>query len=70
MVIEADLFSEPERSNIKKLIERYSDRLLSKMLFGYDNCQLLVILESNIPNDSISILWASDGKWQPLKKRL
>jgi hypothetical protein len=68
MVIDGDLFNDIERKQIKSLIEKYHSRLPNKFLYGYDDCQLLVAFESNIPNNSISLLWGTEC-WTPLLER-
>jgi hypothetical protein len=68
MVIDGDIFNSVEKTKIKSLVKKYSNRLPEQYLYGYDNCQLLIAFESNIPNNSISLLWASEY-WSPLFKR-
>lgn len=68
MVIDGDVFNSDEKQKIKSLLTKYSKRLPNQYLYGYDNCQLLVAFETNIPNNSISLLWASEY-WSPLFKR-
>jgi hypothetical protein len=67
-VLEGDLFSDAEKDQIKNLVTKYSRRLPQEYLWGRDNCQLLVALESHIPNNSLAILWASKY-WSPLIER-
>ena len=38
-------------------------------LYGYDNSQLLLAFENNIPNNSIGLLYAEGKGWTPLIKR-
>jgi hypothetical protein len=54
--------------NNEGLVNQYSKRLPKEFLWGRDNCQLLVALESNIPNNSLAILWTSKY-WTPLIER-
>lgn len=69
MILRGDVFTKDDQIKIQRLIERYSKRLPKDYLFGYDNGELLVVFESNVPNNSISLLWAS-GSWKPLKSRI
>lgn len=67
-VLEGDLFKPEEKQRIKNLVQKYSDRLPKNYLWGRDNCQLLVAFYSNIPNNSLAILWSSNY-WTPLIQR-
>jgi hypothetical protein len=67
-VLDGELFSEEEKRQIKELINKYANRLPKDFLWGRDNCQLLIALESNVPNNSLAILWASHY-WTPLIER-
>lgn len=67
-VREGDVFDEPTKTQIIGLIKKYSSKFSSDYLWGFDDCQLLVTLENNIPNNSIALLWWEKG-WIPLFKR-
>ena len=67
-VRDGDIFDTDDKDKIKTLVEKYSPNE-PEFSWGYDDCQLLVALESNIPNNSLSILW-SEKNWTPLLKRL
>lgn len=67
-VLDGNLFHKEEKNQIKGLVNKYSRRLPKEYLWGRDDCQLLVALESNIPNNSLAILWASKY-WTPLIER-
>ncbi len=67
-VIDGDIFKSEEKIQIKDLMKKYSDRLPRDYIWGKDNCQLLIMFESNVPNNSLAILWASEY-WMPLKER-
>ncbi|NJD77980.1 MAG: hypothetical protein FIB08_12955 [Candidatus Methanoperedens sp.] len=67
-VINGTLFQDEEKKLIKDLIEKYSSRVESDYVWGYDNCQLLLSFEDNIPNNTIGILWWSK-RWIPLFER-
>jgi len=67
-VRDGKVFTEKERPKIEDLITKYKSRLPKQYLWGYDDCQLLIAFQSNIPNNSISILWCKNG-WSPLISR-
>jgi hypothetical protein len=66
-VIDGTLFLE-DKPQVEELIKKYSSRIASKYVYGYDNSQLLLAFENNIPNNSIGILWWSKN-WKPLIER-
>lgn len=66
--IEGTLFKDEETKNIKDLVEKYSSRIGTDYIFGYDNCQLLLSFEDNIPNNSLGLLWWPKN-WIPLLER-
>jgi hypothetical protein len=68
MVLEGDQFTKKQKSEIKRLILKYKDHFPKRALWGYDNCQLLVAFETNIPNNTLPIFW-SEKNWKPLIKR-
>lgn len=65
---DGNLFDEKTKIEITNLVSKYSNRLHRDYLWGYDDCQLLVSFEQNIPNNSISLLWHDKG-WTPLIRR-
>ena len=67
-MLEGDQFTTDEKERIKNLMDKYSDKLPKDYLWGGDDCQLLVAFYSNIPNNSLAILWASND-WTPLIER-
>jgi len=67
-VIDGTLFNDEEITIIKDLIEKYSSRIGVDYLYGYDNCQLLLSFEDNIPNNSLGLLWWPKN-WIPLLER-
>jgi hypothetical protein len=67
-VIDGTLFDFEEKGEIKRLIDKYSYLIKSDYVNGYDNCQLLLAFEDNIPNNSIGILWWPEN-WMPLFNR-
>ncbi|WP_455565205.1 phosphoribosyltransferase-like protein [Methanosarcina barkeri] len=67
-VIDGTLFDCEERQEINRLVNKYSYLINSDFVYGYDNCQLLLAFEDNIPNNSIGILWWSTN-WTPLFER-
>jgi hypothetical protein len=68
IVIDGEIFSNEQKEEIKKLMEKYSKLLPHDYIWGKDDCQLLIMFEVNIPNNSLAILWASKY-WTPLKQR-
>lgn len=68
MAVQGELFSREDGQKIRELVLKYKKRLPPNLLWGYDDCELLVAFENNIPNNSLSILWAS-GTWMPLIDR-
>jgi len=66
-VKDGNLFENDDKEKIIKLVDAYAPKL-SDYSWGYDDCQLLVAFESNIPNNSLSILWSDQG-WKPLIER-
>lgn len=68
MVLKSDQFSPNQKSEIKRLMLKYKEHFPEKALWGYDNCQLLVAFETNIPNNTLPIFW-SEKNWKPLIKR-
>lgn len=66
--IEGTLFKDEETKIIKDLVEKYSSRIGTDYIFGYDNCQLLLSFEDNIPNNSLGLLWWQKN-WIPLLER-
>jgi len=64
---DGDIFSSEDNTQIKKLVEKYPTKI-SNFSWGYDDCQLLVAFEGNIPNNSLAILWSDKG-WTPLIER-
>ncbi|MEN6554241.1 MAG: hypothetical protein ABFC34_15285 [Methanobacterium sp.] len=67
-VIDGTLFDPKEKQEIRELLEKYSLRISSEYIYGYDNCQLLLAFEDNIPNNTLGIFWKSK-KWIPLIER-
>lgn len=67
-VIDGTLFHDEETKIIKDLVEKYSSRIGTDYIFGYDNCQLLLSFEDNIPNNSLGLLWWQKN-WIPLLER-
>jgi hypothetical protein len=68
MVLEGDSFNPSEKLEIKRVMLKYKDHFPEKALWGYDNCQLLIAFETNIPNNTLPIFW-SEKNWSPLIKR-
>jgi len=66
-VIDGTLFLE-DKPQIEKLIKKHSSRIASEYVYGYDNSQLLLTFENNIPNNSVGILWWNKN-WKPLIER-
>lgn len=66
--INGNLFDPKEKQEIIELLEKYSSRVGYKYVYGYDNCQLLLAFEDNIPNNTLGIFWRSN-KWIPLIER-
>ena len=66
-VKDGSIFSNDIKTKIIELVERYAPEPL-EYLWGYDECQLLIAFQNNIPNNSLSILW-SDQAWTPLIER-
>lgn len=68
-VLDGKLYSQKDRQNIRRVIEKYRGiRIPKEFSFGYDNCQLLYAFENNIPNNSLGILWFAQN-WTPLMDR-
>jgi hypothetical protein len=67
-VIDGTLFDFEEKREIRRLIDKYSYPIKPDYVNGYDNCQLLLAFEDNIPNNSIGILWWSEN-WTALFDR-
>jgi hypothetical protein len=67
-VIDGTLFDQKEKQEIIELLDKYSMRIGSEYVYGYDNCQLLMAFEDNIPNNTLGIFWRSN-KWKPLIER-
>lgn len=67
-VINGNLFDQKEKQEIIELLHTYSSRVGSEYIHGYDNCQLLLAFEDNIPNNTLGIFWRSN-KWIPLIER-
>lgn len=67
-VREGKLFNEKDKAEVEKLMKKYESRLPHDYIWGYDDSQLLVAFQGNIPNNSISILWSDKG-WTPLIRR-
>jgi len=63
-----NLFDPKEKKEITELLNTYSPRVGSEYIYGYDNCQLLLAFEDNIPNNTLGIFWRSN-KWIPLIER-
>lgn len=73
------LFSYEEQIALKQLCVKYHKKyfLTNRFIglthpypFGYRNGQLLVVMQSNCPNHTLPIIWASDNGWQPLFRRV
>jgi len=60
---------EQDKSSIKELIIKYSTRMPKCCIWGYDDCQLLITFEHNVPNNTIAIFW-SENNWIPLISRV
>ncbi len=68
MVMNRIDISDNDKSRITQLINKYKANVPTGFEWGYDECQLLISFENNIPNNSIGILW-SNINWIPLIKR-
>jgi hypothetical protein len=73
------LFSHDEQEKIKELCLKYHNKYFCEHRFigkprsypfGYRNGQLLLVMQSNCPNHTLPIIWASDKGWQPLFRRV
>ncbi len=68
MITNRSDISPNDKQRISQLINKYKANVPKGYQWGYDECQLLISFENNMPNNSIGILW-SDFNWIPLVKR-
>ena len=68
-VFQGRSFSSQEKDDLRHMIEKYKKRLPEKYIYGYDDSQLLISFDDNIPNNSLSILRSGKTGWTPLIKR-
>lgn len=65
------VFSDPiSRQRARELAIRYGSRLEKSAPLGYADGQLLVVFESNCPNNSLPVLWKRSKEWSPLFERV
>lgn len=55
----------------KEIMYKYGTRLLGeKRALGYGNCQLLISMHHNTPDNTLPVIWYDeDNKWTPIFKR-
>lgn len=59
-----------ERERARRLFEECGRRALPKNPLGFGGCEAVVVFDSNCPNNSLPVLWASDrDDWVPLFPR-
>ena len=59
-----------ERERARRLFEESGRKALPSNPLGFGGCEALVVFDSNCPNNSLPVLWASDREdWVPLFPR-
>lgn len=67
----SSVFPDPiERGRARELARRFGGRLVKNNPLGYAGGELMVVFESNCPNNTLPILWADGPDWVPLFRRV
>ncbi len=60
-----------EKTNTMEMCLKYGKKLVKKEshALGYGNCQLLLSLQHNTPNNTLPIFWFDNKDWKPIFRR-
>jgi len=59
------------KSKVEKIAKKYGSKLVPCHPLGYNDCQLLLVLNHNTPDNTLPIIWYDEEyvPWQPIFKR-